>query len=96
MIDRQEIRTLSNLCRIDCPDETVDALYEDLRAIIAHADSLREIDTENVPECNHVLGDIANVMREDVVEPSPNREWFLENAPEHVGGMIRVPPVIRF
>ena len=38
---------------------------------------------------------MANVTREDVVGELLNREAFLANAPSHVGGMIRVPPVIK-
>jgi len=35
-------------------------------------------------------------MREDLVVPTLTREEFLANAPAHVGGMVRVPPVIKF
>jgi aspartyl-tRNA(Asn)/glutamyl-tRNA(Gln) amidotransferase subunit C len=59
-------------------------------------DLLKEVDTEDVPECNHVLEAIQNVMREDKTEETLNRQTFLANSPSHVGGMIRVPPVIKF
>jgi aspartyl-tRNA(Asn)/glutamyl-tRNA(Gln) amidotransferase subunit C len=35
-------------------------------------------------------------MREDKVGETLPRELFLANAPSHVGGLIRVPPVIKF
>ena len=94
-LDKETIKYLSELCRIECTDEEQASLLEDLGSILGYIDQLNEIDTENVPPCNHVLADMANVMREDVVGETLPRETFLENAPSQVGGLIRVPPVIK-
>ncbi|HCJ83322.1 MAG TPA: Asp-tRNA(Asn)/Glu-tRNA(Gln) amidotransferase subunit GatC, partial [Parachlamydiales bacterium] len=48
-----------------------------------------------VAPCNHVLPQLKNVLREDRAQETLSREEFLKNAPQHIGGMIRVPPVIR-
>ncbi|MBI3236171.1 MAG: aspartyl/glutamyl-tRNA amidotransferase subunit C [Chlamydiales bacterium] len=42
-----------------------------------------------------VLKGLRNVMRKDEVGTPLSREEFLANAPSHVGGMVRVPPVIK-
>ena len=99
MIDKTTVKMLSDLCRIDCPpDDAIDALCQDLNVIVDYVDSLKEVDTESVPACSHVLGDIVHSMREDQDDPSfhLDRKTFLKNSPDHIGGMIRVPPVIRF
>lgn len=94
-LDREMIKYLTRLCRIDCTEEEQESLLCDLGEILDYVEQLREIDTENIPPCNHVLEDIVNVMREDEVGESMPRETFLANAPSQIGGLIRVPPVIK-
>lgn len=93
-LNEESIKKLSELCRIHCSEEEQQALLKDLESILTYVDQLREVDTENVTPCNHVLADISNVMREDKTGETLSREVFLKNSPEHTGGMIRVPPVI--
>jgi aspartyl-tRNA(Asn)/glutamyl-tRNA(Gln) amidotransferase subunit C len=94
-VDKETIKKLTHLCRIDCTEEEQEALLDNLKKILNYIEQLQQIDTENVPPCNHVLDDMANVMREDSVGQVLDREIFLANAPSHIGGMIRVPPVIK-
>ncbi len=93
--NKETIKTLTQLSRIQCSEAEQDKLLKDLQNILAYIDLLNELDTENVPPCNHVLEDINNVMREDKVGKTLSRESFLANAPSHIGGMIRVPPVFK-
>ena len=94
-LDEETIKQLTRLCRIDCTEDEQKALLEDLKKILAYIEQLREIDTEQVPACNHILESMANVMREDEIGQTLNRDTFLANAPAHIGGMIKVPPVIK-
>ncbi len=94
-LDREAIKSLTELSRIHCSEEEEASLLKDLQAILGYIDQLNEIDTESVPPCNHVLEGICNVMRDDEVNEPLSRELFLENAPAKIGGMIRVPPVIK-
>ncbi len=94
-LDKEQIKYLTELSRIACSDEEQDALLEDLGKILNYVEQMAEVDTENVAPCNHVLEGMQNVMREDVVGESMPREVFLANAPEQIGGMIRVPTVIK-
>ncbi|ADI38106.1 Aspartyl/glutamyl-tRNA(Asn/Gln) amidotransferase subunit C [Waddlia chondrophila 2032/99] len=94
-LDKQMIEYLSDLSRIDLSEEEQQSLLEDLEKILAYIDLLNEVDTEGVEPCNHVLADMRNVMREDEVGETMPREAFLNNAPAQIGGMIRVPPVIK-
>ena len=94
-LDKNTIKKLTQLCRIDCTEEEQESLLKDLKQILAYIEQLQEIDTANVSPCNHVLENMSNVMREDEVGEVLDRELFLANAPSHVGGMVRVPPVIK-
>ena len=93
--DKETIQNLILLSRIECTEEQKEALLGDLKKIIAYFEQLNEINTDNVPPCDHVLADMNNVMREDTVGATLPRELFLSNAPSHIGGMIKVPPVIK-
>lgn len=94
-LDKEAIKSLISLSRIRCTEKEQEALLIDLQKILSYVDQLNEVDTENVSPCYQVIAGMANVMREDVVGPTLPREKFLENAPSQIGGMIRVPPVIK-
>jgi len=93
-LDKETLKQLTRLCRIECTEEEQEALLKDLKKILDYVEQLQEMDTENVPPCHQVLENRANVMREDVIGEVLDRESFLGNTP-HIGGMIRIPPVIK-
>lgn len=92
----QELSHLMKLCRIECSPEEKETLKDNLSKVLSYIELLKEVDTEGVQPCTRVLETLTNVMREDRVEQTLSREDFLANAPAHVGGMVRVPPVIKF
>lgn len=94
-LDKKTIAKLTKLSRIDCTDQEQDALLNDLKKIIDYIEQLQEVNTDNVSPCNHVLADIVNVMREDIAGPTLPRDEFIANAPSHIGGLIRVPPILK-
>lgn len=94
-MDKDSIRALTALCRIDCTEEEQASLLKDLQKMLAYFELLNEINTENVPPCNQVIAGVTNAMREDEVGCTLPREVFLENAPAQIGGMIRVPPILK-
>ena len=89
-----ELIKLTRLCRIECSSEERITLGSNISKILSYMDQLQEIDTKNVPPCTHIMEQLVNVTREDITEPTLPREEFLANAPAHIGGMIRVPPII--
>jgi len=95
-MDEKEFAKLAKLCRIETTEEEKKAFIGGLKKVLTYIEQLQEIDTEGVATCNHVLETISNVMREDEVGDILPRDLFLANAPSHVGGMVRVPPVIKF
>ncbi|MBS0604294.1 MAG: Asp-tRNA(Asn)/Glu-tRNA(Gln) amidotransferase subunit GatC [Verrucomicrobia bacterium] len=94
--DENELNKLTKLCRIECTEDEKKALHSQIAGVLDYIKQLDEVDTEGVEPCYRVLETLTNVMREDEVGELLSREQFLANAPAHVGGMIRVPPVIKF
>jgi aspartyl-tRNA(Asn)/glutamyl-tRNA(Gln) amidotransferase subunit C len=94
--DEKELIALTKLCHIECTEDERKALQQQLASILSYIEQLKEVDTEGTEPCYCVLEKLTNVMREDEIGEILPRELFLANAPAHVGGMIRVPPVIKF
>ncbi len=91
-----DLEHLKKLCRIECTPAEEDALLHSLQRVLGYMESLKDVDTTNVAACNYVLrGMLRNPMREDVVHDALSREQFLGNAPDQIGGMVRVPPVLK-
>jgi aspartyl-tRNA(Asn)/glutamyl-tRNA(Gln) amidotransferase subunit C len=94
-LDKKLIKKLTELCRIQCSEDEQDELLKDLEQILGYIEQLQEVSTENIPPCNNILEGMANVMRADEIGEPLARQLFLDNAPSQIGGMIRVPPVIK-
>ena len=93
-LNKDTIEKLMHLCRIDCTVEEQESLLKDLDHILDYVKLLEEVDTRHVEPCNHVLANIYNALRDDVPGKTLSREEFLNNSPEHTGGMIKVPTII--
>ena len=95
MFDENELNKLARLCRLQCTDEEKSTLIEHMSKILSYIELLNEVDTGSATACKHVT-EGSHVLRDDVVENLLSREDFLSNVPSHVGGMVRVPPIIKF
>jgi aspartyl-tRNA(Asn)/glutamyl-tRNA(Gln) amidotransferase subunit C len=93
-LDKSAIQDLKRLARIALSESEEERLLETLSQVLTYVEQLQEVDTENVACCNSVLPSMVNVTRADEVGETLDRDTFLKNSPDHVGGMIRVPPVI--
>lgn len=92
----QTLAHLKKLCKIECSPEEDKSILENLSRVLQYMEQLEEIDTENVMPCRHVLRSmLKNRMREDEVKDLLSRDLFLANASDQIGGMVRVPPVMK-
>ena len=95
-INKETVRYLAKLCRIACTEEQEEALLHDMQKIIGYIELLDEIDTEGLAPCNNVSESLIQApLREDLTGDVLSREEFLKNAPQHIGGLIRVPQVLK-
>ncbi|MBU9722846.1 MULTISPECIES: Asp-tRNA(Asn)/Glu-tRNA(Gln) amidotransferase subunit GatC [Bacillaceae] len=92
-ITKEKVKHVANLARLEFSEDEMDMFTKQLDDIITYAEQLNELDTTNVKPTSHVL-DVINVVREDEVRPSLDREDTLKNAPDHEDGQIKVPSVL--
>lgn len=94
-MEEAEFNKLSRLCRISCTEEEKKNFLSSLGNILSYIQMLQEIETEGVAPCYTVHETLTNVMREDIPEEPLSRDQFLANTTEHIGGMVRIPPVLK-
>ena len=91
-----DLSHLKKLCRIDCTPQEEAELLSRLTRVLDYMGQLNEVDTEGVKPCRFVLRSmLKNRMREDEVKDLLPRDQFLSNAPDQIGGMVRVPQVLK-
>jgi aspartyl-tRNA(Asn)/glutamyl-tRNA(Gln) amidotransferase subunit C len=93
MISREEVQHVARLARLHLTDEEAERMREQLDAILAYIDKLRELDVEDVEPTAHAVP-LVNVMRDDVLVPCLPQEQALANAPDRAGEFFRVPRII--
>jgi aspartyl-tRNA(Asn)/glutamyl-tRNA(Gln) amidotransferase subunit C len=94
--DHQTLEHLKKLCRIECSEEENQEILTSLKRVLTYVEQLDEVNTENTKTCRYVLrGMLCNQLREDEAKDLLSRESFLANAPDQIGGMIRVPPILK-
>jgi aspartyl-tRNA(Asn)/glutamyl-tRNA(Gln) amidotransferase subunit C len=92
-VSKEDVLHIANLSKLYVSDEKLEKYTRDLSNVVDLANSLSEVDIDNVKVTNHIL-DIKNVFRKDEVEPSYKREEILKNAPDSQGGCVSVPKVV--
>lgn len=76
-------------------EEEKKKLQKGVADVLTYVEQLSEVNTDGVKTCYTVHETLKSVLRDDVPEPPLSRDLFLADAPSHVGGMIRVPPVLK-
>lgn len=95
-LDKETVKYLAELARIAVSKDEEESLLKDLKKILKYVEMLDEIDTSKVRPCTYVTQCLTETpLRQDKPENTLTREQFMKDAPLHVGGMIRVPPVIK-
>lgn len=92
-ISKDDVVKLATLSSLQLADDEIAPLQADIEAILGYVEQLDELDTESVEPAYQVTG-LSNVMREDVIEHSVDREALLRLAPEQQDNQIKVPKVI--
>jgi aspartyl-tRNA(Asn)/glutamyl-tRNA(Gln) amidotransferase subunit C len=92
-LTRDDVAHVAHLARLEITDEELDVYTEQLAAVLDHAADVAALDTSGVPPTAHPLP-IVNVLREDVVEPSLDRDEVLSQAPAVEDGRFKVPRIL--
>jgi aspartyl-tRNA(Asn)/glutamyl-tRNA(Gln) amidotransferase subunit C len=93
MITPDDVAHVARLARLDLSAEEKERMRGQLDVILGYVDQLRRIDVSGIEPTSHVLP-LANVMREDEVQPSYPPEAMLANAPDPDGERFGVPRIL--
>jgi aspartyl-tRNA(Asn)/glutamyl-tRNA(Gln) amidotransferase subunit C len=92
-LTEDDVRHVARLARLALDDSEVRALVPQLTAILAYAETVGEVATDDVEPTTHPLG-LTDVLREDVMVPSPPRDALLAGAPDPQDGRFGVPRIV--
>jgi aspartyl-tRNA(Asn)/glutamyl-tRNA(Gln) amidotransferase subunit C len=87
------VRHLAGLARIDVTNEEVERFTQQLSLIVDSVATIQAAVGGDVPATSHPIP-MANVFREDVVEPSLTQEQALSSAPDSAEGRFRVAAIL--
>lgn len=93
MIDREEVKKVANLARLNITESEEIAFTTQLNSILEYFDQLSELDTTDVKPTTRAI-ETSNITRTDTLTPFPAKEDLLKAAPEQQGEFFRVPKII--
>jgi aspartyl-tRNA(Asn)/glutamyl-tRNA(Gln) amidotransferase subunit C len=88
----ETVEHVARLARLSLTPEEKERFARELQEILSYAESIQALDTEGVEPMSHAAA--AEVFRDDVPQPSLERERVLAEAPDPAAGLFRVPRVI--
>jgi aspartyl-tRNA(Asn)/glutamyl-tRNA(Gln) amidotransferase subunit C len=92
-ISREDVVKVARLARLDLSDGEIDVLTGELDAILDHAAAVSALDTSGVEPTAHPMA-LFNVLRDDAVEASLDRDVVLAQAPAAEDGFFLVPRIL--
>lgn len=93
MIDRDQVRKVAILARLELTPEEEEQFTTQLGSILEYVEQLGELDVSKVEPTTRAI-DVSNVTRLDQLQPYPDREAILNNAPEGDGDFFKVPQIL--
>jgi aspartyl-tRNA(Asn)/glutamyl-tRNA(Gln) amidotransferase subunit C len=87
------VERVARLARLSLSPGELDRFARQLGDVLAYMECLNQVDTDQVAPMSHVV-DLADVLRDDLPEPSLPAADAIGNAPRIEAGLFMVPPVI--
>ncbi len=97
MIDEKKIMHIAKLARLKISTSEAAHYGDQLAKVLSHFDQISKIDTTNIePLVSPLEVDFfgPDSLREDIAVSSFKAEEMLENAPDKMGNLFKVPPVV--
>lgn len=93
-LSEKDVRDIAEYARIGLTDDEVSAMTVDLNSIIETLKPIQEYDLDGVEPTFHPIGDLSNVMREDVIGKPFPREVALSNSDSVTDGCFEIPSIL--
>lgn len=92
-VDRELLKKLAVLARLEIPEEAEEGLISDLQQMVTFIEQLQEVEVEGVEPMispvHHPFNGTA-----DVAEPALDRDRMLNQAPDRQGPFFRLPKIV--
>jgi aspartyl-tRNA(Asn)/glutamyl-tRNA(Gln) amidotransferase subunit C len=93
MIDKKTIQRIAQLARLQVNENEADQYAVQLTKVLNHFQEISDIDTTNIAPMITPT-EITLNLREDIAKHEFTTEDLLKNAPDKMGQLFKVPPVI--
>jgi aspartyl-tRNA(Asn)/glutamyl-tRNA(Gln) amidotransferase subunit C len=90
VIDRDEVRHVASLARLELSEEELERMAVELDGVLEHIATIEELDLDGVAPTSHVVA-VENALRADVAIPCLTREQALASAPQVIDNGFAVP-----
>jgi aspartyl-tRNA(Asn)/glutamyl-tRNA(Gln) amidotransferase subunit C len=92
-LTRDDVAHVARLAHLSLSDDELDQFTGQLAAVLDHAADVEALDVAGVEPTAHPYA-LANVLRDDVVGPTLDRDEVLGQAPVAVDGRFGVPAIL--
>lgn len=93
MVTKEEVMKIAILSKLYIAEDEIDKLTEDMGEIISFADTINNAADDGGEFDN--INNLSNVLREDEVVPSLDREKILRNAKDSDDGCFLVKNIMK-
>jgi aspartyl-tRNA(Asn)/glutamyl-tRNA(Gln) amidotransferase subunit C len=93
MIDREQVRKVALLARLELTPEEEVQFTTQMGSILDYIEQLSELDVSDVLPTTRAI-DVSNITRDDELLPYADREAILSSAPEQEGDFFKVPKIL--
>ncbi|MBQ7190140.1 MAG: Asp-tRNA(Asn)/Glu-tRNA(Gln) amidotransferase subunit GatC [Kiritimatiellae bacterium] len=88
-----DVRYVAELARLDLTSEELELFQSQLSSIVQYVEKISELDVSDIQPTMHGQK-LVNAFREDVVQPSFDRDAALDNAPARHGFEFKLPKIV--
>lgn len=92
-ISKDDVKHVARLARLSFTDEELDRFTDQLSKILAHAEQVEALTTDDIPPTSHSLP-LRNVYRPDEIGECLPQDKALSTGPEIEDGRFKVPRII--
>lgn len=93
MISEEEVARVAHLARLTLTPEETKLVASQLSTVLGHFEHVSKVDTKGL-EPLVTPSEIEQYWRADQAESWENAEAAMQGAPEAVGNLFKVPPVV--
>lgn len=93
MLDEKVIKQIAGLAKLEITGEQAKEYSLQLSVVLKHFEEISAVNTENI-EPLVTPAEIEPYWREDVASKDFETDEITKNAPDKIGNLFRVPPVV--